>query len=178
MLDFLTNKHVLRSLPTWNGGKKNMPSGPLHNYLNSNFQYQQPEECDALSPCFMHPTLKLHFSKAAEKSLAQPSPSRLKARWALMRHTSQESEGIGSTHLKPFKRNQKNCQAHYFEDNRETVNFHQETFWKIMLLQIQDITWWTSQMRQQFHTSLWHFNQHLWHINTLSSENLILLYKY
>lgn len=144
VLDSFTNKHVLSSLPPRNGGEKSRPSIPICNDLNSNFQYQHPGEGNALSSPFTHPTLKLRFSKAAEKSLAQPSASQLKERWALMRHTSQESKGIGSTHLKPFKRNQKNCQAHYFEDNHETINFHMETFWKIMLLQIQDITWWTS----------------------------------
>lgn len=144
VLDSLTNKHVLSSLPPRNGGEKSRPSIPICNDLNSNFQYQHPGEGNALSSPFTHPTLKLRFSKAAEKSLAQPSASQLKERWALMRHTSQESKGIGSTHLKPFKRNQKNCQAHYFEDNHETINFHMETFWKIMLLQVQDITWWTS----------------------------------
>lgn len=44
-------------------------------------------------------------------------------RWALMRQTSQESKGSSSTHFRPLKKNHKDSQAHYLEDDHKAIKY-------------------------------------------------------
>lgn len=44
-------------------------------------------------------------------------------RWASMRQTSQESKGSSSTHFRPLKKNHKDSQAHYLEDDHKAIKY-------------------------------------------------------
>lgn len=40
-----------------------------------------------------------------------------------MRQTRQESKGSSSRHFRPFKKNHKDCQAHYLEDDHKAIKY-------------------------------------------------------